>query len=213
MTRLPTRTPLRRSIDIEQLLTWTFRNQRAHKIVPQGAGLQRAEALADGRNLQAKSGCGCASVERIAELGVRVDVSMSDPGQLHPDAETVYNAVTDLPRPIANLVARHAIDDTRPNWGEGMRPAMIPVWRKGPIYDAQGKPAKRSFQMIYDRNRNAIACKVIPVHEPDSIARLRQDYTRWYDALVALANTLNDRPLDHHVVTGPIVPAEPWRMR
>jgi hypothetical protein len=201
--------PGRKRIDIEELLVWAFMRQKAHLIVPRGAGLYGQEAQAEGLHIQARSADGCATILDRTLLGTQIDYSGRDPGNCPADAETCYYALSLLSGEAASIVLRHARQAARPDWGEGLQPRMVPVWRKGPRYES-GLPAKGSFKLIYSKARHAIGCKVQAVHTADLAAAYRRDWSLWLGALEHLVRHFQDHPLERFIVVGPAAPAEPW---
>ncbi len=79
-----------RNIDIEDLLGWTYRVQRADVILGYGLDLWQAERELEGIEWHGHSADGVYAILRRAELGLRVDVSRPQGGtiSIHPDART-----------------------------------------------------------------------------------------------------------------------------
>jgi hypothetical protein len=196
----------RQPIDIEELLVWTYRAQKADQVIRRGAGLHALEALADGVEIHATSACGCAGVARIAELGVRVDQMGRDSGALHPDAEVVHRAVMQLDDkvqglPRSRLVIVHAARAERP----GDLACEIP--RPVPRLNRNG-----SVQVQWlDQGRKRGFC---PIDYQPSVALIdaaREEYAAWHAALRLLHLALHDdaRLTRWHPLR-PAAPAEPW---
>lgn len=192
-------------MDIEQLATWAYAVQKAG---PGGSNLYEAEALADGIVHYGHSADGVWVCQHLAELGAFVD-GRAGPWALHPDAEVIDQAVRALDPIASSLVMVHGTTQTRPVWGEGLRPRVEPVWKSGPRYDpATGLPAARSFEVMR-RGQNAVACLVRHRDPPEYLEALRTRYATWHGALEALVGILAGR-LEQWEPTGPAAPAEPW---
>lgn len=189
-------------IDVEALLVWTYRNQRADVVVDHGLGLHRTEASLDGVEFHGASACGCAAVGRIHELGARVD-GTGGCAALHEDAEVVHGAVTRLEPWEVSMVVRHARAGDRPDTMAGVRPrAVWDVNRRGQV-TVRYEP--------WDKGRRYGWC---PVRWTVSIAAMeaaRLEYTLWRCALDRVAATLRiEGRLTRHAVTGPSAPLQPW---
>ena len=148
-------------VDIEALVIWAFRDQKADLVVGRGAGLHEIEAAADGRPRQGGSNVG--SLIQYAALGTKIDEPGPDLGLVDPDAERIYEAVLTLNAACKGLVCRHGRGASRPDYGAGLRPRMAPAWKDKRRFDHNGLPAKGAVRMIYDRNRHPIACRIYPV--------------------------------------------------
>lgn len=184
-------------IDMEDLLVWTYRVQRADVVVARGLGMHRIEAAQDGVAFDAVSSCGCAVVEQIQLLGVRVDGS-GGCDALHEDAEAVHEVVLRLDSVLQFLVMRHARSGDRPDAMDGVKPRAFPVLnRKGTT--VRHDPT--------DRARRYGWC---PLHWLPSLATIdaaRLEYMMWRGALDRLAATLRiEQRLTRHRVTGPTAP-------
>lgn len=205
----------RRTMDVEFLLEWTFRIQKADMVIERGIGLDRVEAEALGYDWQGWSACGCAAVERYSQLGCFVDTFGPDTGQLHPDAETVYRLVDRFPTATRYLLINHAKHGTQPSWGEGKALRVEPVWRNEPRWATNEHerrvPARRSFVVESDKHRNGVLCPVRFVNEPSYIMALQHSYWVWHQGLVAVRESLQSQ-LTRICVTGPCASAEPWRV-
>lgn len=198
----------RQPIDIEQLLIWTYRVQKADQVIRRGGGLHSLEALVDGVQLNATSTCGCAAVARIQELGVRVDVEGRDAGALHPDAEVVHRAVMRLTarvqgRPGWQLIIGHAAWGDRPDSMEGEMPRPIPVLNR------RGLP--RVEFTTPGRRQDEAMCLVEYAPSAASILLAREEYAAWHQLLRLLALALQAEPgLSRFHPLAPAAPAAPW---
>ena len=189
-------------IDVEELLVWTYRRQRADVVVGRGLGLQVGERLVDGQNVQASSACGCAAVGRIQELGVRVD-GTGGCDALHEDAEVVHQVVGRLDGPLQGLVIQHARDGSRPDVMLGAVP------RPRPVIGPKGVPRVRYEP--WDRHRHY---GWFPMEWSVSLVAIeaaRLEYGMWRAAIGRVAATLRvEGRLTRHWVTGPAAQVQPW---
>ena len=199
----------RKSIDVEYLLEWTYRRQKADVIVDRGTGLNKVEAAAAGIERHAVSG-DWASIDKYGHLGCFIDQLGFDSGQLAPDAETVHQVVMGFGDPVRGLLIQHGRSGTRPECMLHPDVRYEPVWKGSPRYDYDGLPAKGSYKMIRNHNESAIGCKVQPRQHVTYIEAQRRDYMLWHSGLVALANHFGKHPLTRFVVAGPAVSAAPW---
>ena len=194
---------MRRPVDVERLLIWAYRDQRAHVIINLGLGLEAIEAGLDDVVKYAISGDGCVAVAAIAELGCRVDTSPTRMCDLHPDAERVHIAVSALDKPVQMMVIRCALMAERPNWLPGARPkAQAQRGRRGAVHVRYADS---------DKNRNYGWC---PVEWHPSLAfieAMRREYTMWHQAVADVSKALR-KPgiLKSHRIAGFIAPDRPW---
>ncbi|MBS7792178.1 hypothetical protein KTR66_19420 [Roseococcus sp. SDR] len=198
--------PQRQPIDIERLLVWVYRDQRADVVIDRGAGLYEAEAALDGVAGSYVSVCGCAAVARIQALGVRVDRQGRDAGALDPDAEVIHRAVMQLSDRVAGLprsrlVIQNAATASRPD-------AMVDeVPRPIPILNREGRPAVEWL----DKGRRFGVCRVDYQPSASAILAAREEYAAWHQALRLLAFVLQREPrvTKFHALS-PAAPAAPW---
>lgn len=222
-----------REVDVVDLVTWVYREQRAHIVDGRGIGLHEGERAAEGlgHTIAADS---IARVVANGVLGCQVDKLGYDMGELHPVAEAVHGIVARLQTSglaAGFLVIQHAQKGEIPT-GATLEPRLQPDWKsKGPQWqwvtvrrETDGEtvtlrwPAERSFKMAYDdsRERMPICCLLAEDFGPDYIASERRDYVAWHDALTRLVNicdalTRNDpMALGGLLVTGPTLAREPW---
>lgn len=107
-------------VTVWDLLDWVYRRQKAH--------------LADGSDF-VTAGAGI-SLSRLAgewlALGGVVDRCRDFGDTVPADAFAVHQFVTaGLPKHLSRLVIYHACHATRPDWGQGLRLAVVPVQRAG----------------------------------------------------------------------------------
>lgn len=194
-TTLAQRGQIMNTIDIEALLVWTYRDQKADRAEAQNRSL--GYGLDSSLRVE-RAACGGAGP--VARIG----------SGLHPDAEAVHAAVLGLSRFQQELVIRHARVNGRPDWMPGARPVMAGV------LTSRGTTAR-----IYDANGNAIGHKVRCGVECGSavyygwtmerVADVRSFWAAWWDALADLAEYLRIGSfLTAHSVGGPAVLARPW---
>ena len=191
--------------DIEELLRWTWQDQRADDEYAKGGGGPRAGLDS------------VLVVARRGELGTHVDGGgRLDVGELHPDAEAVYEAVMSLPGRVALLLRRHALAGTRPETYPGARVVLVPE------EDEDGHPV-----IVADRRRRPYLCRLrqavvwgrrgelgMTVRD---LVEARADYSTWWGGLVDLAHHFTDGPaggaLVRRVEPLPAAPAAPWSVK
>lgn len=117
----------RRALDLEALLVWVVRDQKADRV---GAALHPLEVVAHFGLLHGLpagagvyetgiSGDGCAAIAQRGELGTDVDGGgpiRGLPARLHPDAELVLEALERLPSSERRVILDHARHGDRPEW-------------------------------------------------------------------------------------------------
>ena len=191
-------------IDVEMLVVWALRDQRAGEIVDGPVGLEAAEAEAAGAPRQRVSTCGCAAVERVLELGADIRTvgrgGAPTPG-CSGDAETVWAAVVGLAGEGARLVRLHGRLGSRPDWVPG-GPKRGPVRERGAVKVVR-----------YDRHRNRIApwCMLGWAVPLEYVEARRESWRVWREGLALLKQTLNrGGGLRGYVVVGPAAPERPW---
>jgi len=182
---------LREPVDIERLLVWTYRDQRADKVLAASSGLLAAEAALDGHGRYLTSGDGVATMARIGALGVRVDGGGPSSGALHQDAEVVHEAVTMLGKIEAHLVIEHARAASRPDQIEIIPPRA---------YAVRNRLGRATIEYEdWDRNRNYGFCSVQWTVAPTTAEVVFLEYAMWWRALDALAVALSgDGRLTRH---------------
>ncbi len=87
---------MKQKADIEALVIWTFRDQKADKVVG-----------ASSSGLPAATACNAGSLTRHAELGTKIDQSRLGQTSVDPDAERIYEAVLALNGAAQALLCRH----------------------------------------------------------------------------------------------------------
>jgi hypothetical protein len=206
----------KRSLDIEDLLGWTYRQQLADTVLDRGYGLHPIERQVDGIPVRRASADGVDACMKSGALGTPpAGATPSIKNDIHPDAERVHNTVKMLGDPAAMVLIRHAKYATRPDWLPDARHRHEPAWKGSRKFDdATGLPVKGSFEIITERDRsyNRISsyCPISEYDEPDYVDAKRDVYRRWHRDLMVLAGHFGQVPLTEHTVTGPGVPAEPW---
>lgn len=225
-----------RAVDVLDLVTWVYREQRAHIVDGRGIGLHEGERAAAGLG-HTIQGDSIARIVTNGVLGCQVDKLGYDMGELHPVAETVHGLLLRLhrgARAAGNLVVEHALRGEIPA-GATLEPQLQPAWKaNGPRWqwvnvrrETDGAtvgirwPAERSFKMVYDdsRERMPLYCPLDEDFGPDYVAAERRDYVAWHDALTLLvvecAALVKAAPLalGGLVVTGPTLAREPWLVR
>ncbi|MHA1570341.1 MAG: hypothetical protein ACTSWM_00870 [Alphaproteobacteria bacterium] len=199
----------RKSIDVEFLLEWTYRRQKADVIIGRGVGLNKIEAAASGVERHYSSG-DWAAIDKYGHLGCFIDQLGFNSGQLATDAETVHETVSRFGDPVRGLLIQHGRAGTRPECALHADVRYEPVWKRSPRYDYKGLPARGSYKMIYDGSHNPVGCQVRPRQHVTYIEAQRRDYQVWHNGLVALAQHFVTHPLTRFVVGGPAAPAAPW---
>lgn len=117
----------RRALDLEALLVWAIRDQKADR---SDAALHPVEAIAHFGRLhglpagawarhRGVSADGCATIANRHMVGTHIDGGgpiRGVPARIHPDAERVADAIERLPSPERRTVLRHARAADRPDW-------------------------------------------------------------------------------------------------
>jgi len=201
----------RTPVDIEHLLVWTYRVQRADLVLRHAGRLLPQEAAADGE--APAGGSNVAAVGRILELGTFIDGGGPDSGALHPDAETVHLAVSALRMPAAGLplgrmligYARQAIETPDGWWYERPDPMVGAIPRPVPLRRPSG-------EVVVEWSDKGRRCGTCPLeYEPSAvnIAAARLEYAWWHAGMRALAATLDGRLAQWHALP-PALPSQPW---
>jgi hypothetical protein len=191
----------RQAVSIEWLLSWAYRRQRVVEIT--GRSLSRGEAAAAGERWvkeRTTSGDGCVAIYEGGILGRKIDGGLPPRGiaqPLHPDAETVHDAVLEMPWHQAALLI---------NFGRtGLAPEPVPPVRFYRIPERVGgrKVRIRSQYDVDLKCRRRWSCV-----QPYPDEQVRQMYEGrlqvFRDALEALRDRLRDVELrDYVVVEGP----------
>jgi hypothetical protein len=187
---------IREPVDIERLLVWTYRHQRADRVLGVGIGLFDQEAAMDGHRHCATSKDGVAAMRRIGALGTRVDGGGASAAALHIDAEIVHTAVMALPHDTSALVIVHARAASRPD------DTAIPTPRAFPVKNERGRIVREYAE--WDKSKNYGWTPLVWTAAPVTAAAIRRDYATWRDALGVLAFTLaRGRGLTRHRPTPP----------
>lgn len=202
----------RRRVDVMELATWVYRDQKADKEFDAGVAgpTARAGALGWGE----KSRDGISMVERVASVGCDIDGGGWSPGALDADAEAVHDFV--LAHRL-HQVMQYARTGTVPDWAEGMTTRYEPVWRGMPMYHTEGKlaglPDENAVKRVWnDTKKHAIGSQVRCIDHPAVIASIRSEYVRWHAGMSSLAAYFMARPelLRRYEVTGFAASPTPW---
>lgn len=184
--------------DIEALVNWAFGPQRALSPV---SGLCEIEARAAGYAWQSVSADGVAAVQRIGEVGCRIDISGPGRDMVHPVAEMVSHMAA--LHPDGDLVRHHGRAGTRPaGWGRRPRyvPAMVrPDGEAEWVYDEAALPRRVRMQ-----------CPVLVIGSQEAVSAARSLWVRWWDALVDLQMDVAGAAFAFQVVR-PACYREPWK--
>jgi hypothetical protein len=203
----PTMAPVRRHerrrpIDIEALLIWVYRDQKADRVLRHGMGLHEQEVALAGLVPSHSSGDGIATLQRIAALGTRVQGGGPSADALHSDAEITHAAVSALPHPITALLIRHARYASRPDGDAVVLPR--------PTRETALNGRTKITYAPWDKSHGYGWCEVAWTVSPVSESMIRADYERWHCALSVLALALSrDGRLTHHAVRPPGAPRTP----
>jgi hypothetical protein len=195
----------RQPIDIEDLLVWTYRDQRADVVIERGIGLHGLEAAADGVPSFQVSACGCAAVARIGELGVRVDQHGRGAGALDEDAELVHRAVMRLTDRVQGLPRWRLVIQ---NAARGERPdAMVTaVPRPVALLQRDGRPVVNWS----DKGKRYGSCPVEYAPSAALILAAQAEYAAWHSALMLLALHLQSERLVRWFPLRPAASPRPW---
>ncbi|MEQ9330278.1 hypothetical protein [Thalassobaculum sp.] len=199
------------AIDVEQLLVWAFREQRAERAADaagSGAGSLGGVFVAGGRSADVAGAIDALRYGCIVDAGSRGVASAASSEAVHDDALVVVWACQTLPRRVVETVRHHARSGTRPDYMPGAVPRLVGV------FDERGKP-ELSAAWSATRRRVPQYCRVRLVEHPDMVNRHRQAYAAWHGALSELAGHFISRPhlLSRWRVSGfaaPARPVEPW---
>jgi len=187
----------KRVMDAERALVWAVRDQRVvwSETV---AGLHRIEREIEGGTVYAASACGCAEIERLQELGVRVD-GRSGGAEAHPDAVAIYQAALSGDRHVDALLLRYA--------DLGMTPPVSLVERRCyPARDARGDV------LVLTTDERARYCELRWTGGPEETEARRREYLTWFDALIAFEARLRRVTLRTIALVPVRLEREPWRV-
>lgn len=214
---------MKRSLDIEKLLHWAYRDELSKR------QSSSAEGIWDRLNESGQLG-GIGDDGRRGDRGAQ----RYDFGLPHPDAEEIERAVGGLERLTIDweasretithgidglltrdvlmigtirphvLVTSHAIRETRPEWyDEPFAPHRTPA-EKGPGVKIVGECRGKN---LYASGSH---CPLTWKPSPYSVLLARADYAAWHVALSQLAASL---VLVDHIALPPAAPEAPWIVR
>lgn len=174
----PTATPAgARRMDVADLVTWVYRDQKAHLGAAGGTAVYEA-ALTGG------SASMTAVVGRIGALGCQVDRGGAGNARLHPVAEAVDRRVEAMPD--GRLLRRYGISGRLPE-GYDLRERLRPVWLIAPEYDAAWRPKPGSFVVCYRHDarqrREPVYCPVAWDRDSRFVEERRAECMAWFAAL------------------------------
>jgi hypothetical protein len=220
---------MKRVMDIETALSWTYREQ-----LPK---VDRSVSLG-GWNLGAWAERGGVSIDEGTWLNRDIGFPEAE-GAPHPDALLIEKAVDSLQgigaidyndaapidsdlgfglsaegfighawRSVRASVMTHAKLGSRPVADE--RPYPVRVFAsnsRNPAVLCHGLPALKSRKGLYP---SGSACPLAWEPSPESVMRDRADYLVWWSALDYLSGEVAGR-VESLVINGPLAPQQPWR--
>lgn len=186
------------SVDVEQLLAWSYGAQQVERF--ERVGLHALEAQAAGYEVSRMSADGVGQLMQIEHMGCRIDRGSAFVADtVHPVALAVAAEVRLLDH--GHLVRQHAIAGTRPSsWRKPSHIARPRVWAK------EGEKAQVDY---IGPGRSRPYCSVIIVWDAQREAWGRDLYRQWWEGLSELSWRLSMKALGF-AVTGPDAAAEPW---
>ena len=179
-------------------------------IVDSGAGLYGIEAEWAGLEVRGVSGDGVCRVLNNCMLGTSIDGSGKASGALHPDAMTVHLHLKQLSAEMKKqkrfdelhkpaLVLKHALMDQAPDWMKGAKPIIQPMRRPN-----------GGIAMVWDKNKNAVLCRIITVLSVDTINFNRSIYSDWVEGLAMLHSRLLPVGFVDHELKDFTMSKTPW---
>lgn len=204
------------AVEIEALLVWTYRDQKADRASSSQDRFERW--LAGGGSFEQRA------IE-IAALGCRIDTppaSVAGLSEAHPDAMLVHDLVSAdgqgyAARSLGALVIEHARGASQPDWRAGWRcrAEAAEVEAGAPVVTREAEMAwidkERCFRRVAWRTYVALLW-----HDtPEEIVFAREMYSRWWLALEELAKAINQlghigRGLSKWSKVTHHVPRMPW---
>ncbi len=192
-------------VGVEELLQWTYVDQKADLMMRDGGPTSRS--CMDGLMLMEK-------------LGTFVDgggVSTN----IHPVAVEVYACVEQLAEMdddgalMAGLVVTHARSMSRPEVKPGKVRLVARFTKDGdPVIEQERRSGwprgewGRKCKKLYDRNRRAVASRLYLAADDDLHALSIEMYSAWHMGLGVLTRALNEQLKVPVLKTD--APAEPW---
>lgn len=186
------------SVDVEQLLAWSYGAQQVDRF--ERVGLHSLEAQAAGYEVTRMSADGVGQLMQIEHMGCRIDRGSAFVADtVHPVALAVAAEVRSLEH--GHLVRQHAMAGTRPSsWRKPSHVVRPRVWVK------EGEKAQVDYM---GPGRARPYCSVIIVWDEQREAWGRGLYRQWWEGLAELCWRLSTKALGF-TVTGPAASAEPW---
>lgn len=173
-------------IPIDRLLVWVYQKQKPHKVEVGCTDLHKRVVSQ------------FATFSDRAALGTRIDGGQHKTAVIHPDADMIHDVVRLYD--YCGMVMYHAETDTTPDWMPGAR--------------AEYKAARRSngkIKMLYDKNRNGIACVVDVICSLENISFHRKMYNEWWESMLLIVWELrNQCELTSYYPLLPFAPEKPW---
>lgn len=203
----------RKTISIDQLLAWSYRDMRAQS----SRGLYEQEAEADGYEWHGRSCDGVAAMMEIGRVGCRIQgggsfAKVSEIG----DHDIVDEHVRSLlSRFEQALVITNAMTGSAPDWKPAARHRLAPVDWMTLEADKPGWNAKAGEHMAkveYTDSRPAWPyCPVWEIDKPEMVELFRGQYTRWAGCLALIHEVLAAGDvLRKHVLSDELPHPEPW---
>lgn len=200
-----------RAMDVADLVTWVYRDQKAHLLERSGVGAFEARLSGGGLTMTAVVG-------RSALLGCSIDGGGFATHDLHPVAEAVDRHLQGMSG--GALLRRYGIRGTVPE-GSDLDWRFEPLWKEAPVFDpATRLPRRGSFIMQYNDRKQPVLCFVQPDHEERYVDDRRAEFLAWYAGLVRLSGwAQNASALAGWRISGPAfklpswVHAPAWRLK
>lgn len=183
-----------KNICMADLVAWAFRDQKVDS---------------PGFTLQERLEIGLGNPPSLLRSSVRVDQSLHGLHKVHPDAETLFDAVRRLDGFIQALVAQYGRTGDRPDWVPGA--VLVERYAR----DEKGNPIR-----IYDFNRRFIGYRrervaLVDGQDiglcEDGLRLARDVWEIWAGAMFTLCVTVG--PMSAHQVMGPGVERRPWEAK
>ncbi|PJK29942.1 hypothetical protein [Minwuia thermotolerans] len=177
----PASAPMKREMDVEDLLVWAFREQQVQAVLGRTAAARMAGPAMYARD-------STVVLAKIAELGCWVDGGGAPSDRIHGDAVEVWSAVAHLPAAQAGAVAHYAQAGAAPEWPGDIELRWIP--RR----DTRGRVAYE-FSDSQRRDGKYTPVRLYPNWE--SVELMMQAWNDWVDGLSLVCKLLEGRLEDH----------------